>query len=989
MTEFAPRPSPRRAFLVPSSLVTWLLGLCLTAGGSHWLHVNAQQTAQLRFDRYNSKLEDSVRTRFGNALVGLKGLKSTFIAQGHPLDRQGFRTWVAERRVQDDFPGLRGLGFIERVPRDQLSAFIARERADHAPDFEVRTSGMARDLLVIKFIEPLAPNRVAWGYDAGSEPVRRRAMQQAIDSGQPTLSGRLALLQDGRQRAGFLYFLPLYRPGLPTQTAAQRQAALMGLLYAPLIVEELVTGIADMADRLVDFELFDHDAALGPQLLFDLGLHQGTEDSLLGPGVLREAQPFDVGGRRLSLQTRTTPAFDADTRDFTPLWFAVAGALLSTLMAATVWLLGAGRVRAEELADRMTDDLKQAKDRAEHALRDSKALIDTLDRYSQISVTDPSGTITEVNDAFCQSTGYSREELIGANHRIINADHHDAFFWIDMWQTLSAGQPWHGEVCNRDKEGRLFWVSSIIAPFVGADGQIEKYIAIRQDITRSKMMEHELKALTERFTLAIEGGNDGLWDWADVSQPDQWWSPQFYRLLGYQPGDVAASLSTFKQLLHPDDRARTLQAIEQALREVVPFDVEHRMLTKGREYRWFRTRAKVYFDDAGAATRMAGSIQDVHEHWLAQAQAAERSEQMGAIFSLSPDAFVSFDSDEQVSYASPAFSHLTSLSCSEVVGLSEAQLLQALMKLASQPVSVARFADLPHVPDGQGRQGHRDQDALAHHTILEMKHPARRMLELRMHRGSGASVTQVLHLSDVTREIALDQMKSEFMSMAAHELRTPMSSIFGFTELLLTRELKPERQKDLLEKIHRQSDAMITIIIELLELSRMEARGSKEFKAEPVDLLEVVEHVVRDYQRPGERPRPLMSPPQRPLWVMADPQKAQQAVLNVLSNAYKYSPQGGDVRIEFLQDHASATGPRCGVRITDQGIGLTPEQLARMGERFFRADQSGNIPGTGLGVSIVQEIMALMEGEVLIQSEWGRGTEVTLWLPASRSDPGS
>lgn len=215
-----------------------------------------------------------------------------------------------------------------------------------------------------------------------------------------------------------------------------------------------------------------------------------------------------------------------------------------------------------------------------------------------------------------------------------------------------------------------------------------------------------------------------------------------------------------------------------------------------------------------------------------------------------------------------------------------------------------------------------------------------------------------------------------------------MSSIFGFTELLLTRELKPERQKDLLEKIHRQSDAMITIINELLDLARMEARGSKEIKAEPVDLLEVVERVVRDYQRPGERPRPLMSSPARPVGdgrsAKGTAGRAQCAVQRL-----QILPQGGDVRIEFLQDHASATGPRCGVRITDQGIGLTPEQLARMGERFFRADQSGNIPGTGLGVSIVQEIMALMEGEMLIHSEWGRGTEVTLWLPASRSDPGS
>lgn|GEM_PF-1365133 len=986
MTDSAPRPPPRRTLLVASTLIAWLLGVCLTAFGASWLHDKSQQTAQLRFERYNSKLDDLVRARFGNALVGLKGLYSTFIAQGRPLTREGFRTWVTERGIQDDFPGLRGLGFIERVPREALTAFIARERADGAPDFEVHTSGQAADLLVIKLVEPMAYNRAAWGYDVGSEPARRKAAQQAIDSGRPTLTSRLTLLQDGQQRAGFLHFLPVYQPGMPTDTAAQRQAALMGLLYTPLIVDELVAGIADMADQLIDFKLFDHDPVHGPVLLYDVGRNEGEVATLRGPTARRQVQTIEVGGRHLTLQTQTTPAFDADTRDLTPLWFAMAGTLLSTLIAATIWLLAAGRARAQELASHMTHDLRQAKDHAEHALRDSKVLIDTLDRYSQISVTDRSGTIIDVNEAFCLTTGYSREELIGANHRIINSGHHDAFFWVEMWQTLSAGQPWHGEVCSRDKAGRLFWVSSIIAPFVGADGQIEKFVAIRQDITRSKALEHELKALTERFTLAIEGGNDGLWDWMDITQQEEWWSPQFYRLLGYQPGEVPASVTTREQLLHPDDRERTLRAIERALREVVPFDMEHRMLTKGREYRWFRNRAKVYFDEAGAATRMAGSIQDVHDHRMAQAQVAERSEQMGAIFSLSPDAFVSFDSDEQVSYASPAFSHLTSLSCDEVVGLSEAQLLQALMKQACQPQAVTRFADLHHV---HNRQSHRDQQAPTHHTIVEMKPPARRMLELRMHRGSGASVTQVLHVRDVTQEMALDQMKSEFMSIAAHELRTPMSSIFGFTELLLTRELRPERQRDLLEKIHRQSDAMITIINELLDLARIEARGIQEFKSEPVDLLNVVESVVRDYQRPDDRPGPLMSPPPSPMWVMADPKKAQQAVLNVLSNAYKYSPQGGDVHIEFLQDDTSASGPRCGVRITDHGVGLTPEQLARMGERFFRADQSGNIPGTGLGVSIVQEIMALMDGDMRIESEWGRGTQVTLWLPASRSGSGS
>jgi two-component system, OmpR family, sensor histidine kinase VicK len=116
--------------------------------------------------------------------------------------------------------------------------------------------------------------------------------------------------------------------------------------------------------------------------------------------------------------------------------------------------------------------------------------------------------------------------------------------------------------------------------------------------------------------------------------------------------------------------------------------------------------------------------------------------------------------------------------------------------------------------------------------------------------------------------------------------------------------------------------------------------------------------------------------------VKADPQKLKQAVLNVLSNAYKYSPGGGEVRVSFVSadEAALAEGPqRFGVRISDQGIGMSPDQVARMGERFFRADKSGNIPGTGLGLSIVKELLDLMGGRMQVRSELGRGTEVTLW----------
>jgi PAS domain S-box-containing protein len=489
-------------------------------------------------------------------------------------------------------------------------------------------------------------------------------------------------------------------------------------------------------------------------------------------------------------------------------------------------------------------------------------------------------------------------------------------------------------------------------------------------------VQDELKANAERYNLAIDGGNDGLWDWMDVHSHEEWWSPQFFRLLGYEPNEIAADLVTFDGMLHPDDQPVAFAAIERALKDNEPFDVQYRLRTKAGQYRWFRARAKVYFDDFGAATRMAGSIQDVHDRKEAQAKIREHGQQVAAIFSLSPDGFVSFDAQGCVSYVSPGFAPLTGMPGEFLIGLREAQFSARLFERAAPKQTVTSLADvrqLVHADD--------DQDGVAAgRVVVEMQPPGKRMLELRLSRSQGGAVSQVLHLRDVTHETEVDQMKSAFLSMAAHELRTPMASIYGFTQLLLTREFKPERQKDMLARIYRQSEAMTSIINELLDLARIESRQGKDFEFEMVDLAELAAAVISDFKLPPDRQAPVVVWPDKPVMVWVDRQKMSQAVLNVLSNAYKYSPDGGPVFVRYLAADAEQGRHRFAVEIEDQGMGLSPDHLARLGERFFRADKSGNIPGTGLGVSIVKELMELMGGRMQVRSELGKGTTVTLWL---------
>lgn len=963
----------RRSLWVASTvaLCTFLTGVMLSALLVWSLHRQAVESATMRFERHASQVQAEIQSRFDRTLSGFRGLRGAMHAMDGPLPRQAFKAWASSRDLTAEFPGIRGLGFIQRVERPDVAAFLAAERADAAPDFELKTSGQAPDLYVIKLIEPLENNQAARGYDVGSEPLRRAAIERAIDTGVPTTTAPIVLVQDGQRRPGMLYYLPVYRPGQAVETAAQRREALLGVVYAPIIVDELVTGIGERFKGLLSFTVHGASGSGGAMLLAH---HVPEALSEMGaPGAYRQQRVLNIGGQPYTLSMASTALFDQDQGASTPLWIGALGMGLSALLAAALWLLMTGRARAQALAESMTDDLRQAKGMAEQVAHESKVLIETLNRFSLVCITDAQGNITDVNDAFCQLSGYGSAELLGRNPRLLSSGVHDPLFWVAVWQSLLHGQPWVGPMCNRSKSGALYWVQSVIAPIRRRDGSVEKYICIAHDITATRRAQDELKAGAERYNLAIDGGSDGLWDWMDVHAHAMWWSPQFFRLLGYEPDETEANLVTFDAMLHPDDQQRAFDAIDAALHDQKLFDTEYRLKTKAGEYRWFRSRAKVYFDSMGNPTRMAGSIQDVHERKMAQAQIQEHSQQMQAIFSLTRDGFVSFDAQRRVSYVSPAMAHLTGLPCEEMLGYGEDDFARQLLAQAVEGQAVQDLASLRTLQGAQPGDG-------ADRVLIEMKPPARRVLEWRLSEGQGASVSQVLHLRDVTHESEVDQMKSAFLSMAAHELRTPMASIYGFTELLLTRDLKPEKQRELLGRIYRQSEAMASIINELLDLARIEARQGKDFSFEACNLVAVVADTVRDFKPPQEREAPVIEWPEQLHQVWVDRQKFQQALLNVLSNAYKYSPEGGDVHVRLLTRVVQGK-VMVGVEVVDQGIGLSAEQLARVGERFYRADKSGAIPGTGLGVTIVKEILELMGGSLGLSSVVGKGTSVTLWLP--------
>ena len=525
------------------------------------------------------------------------------------------------------------------------------------------------------------------------------------------------------------------------------------------------------------------------------------------------------------------------------------------------------------------------------------------------------------------------------------------------------------------RDGVTRWIETYKKAVIGEDGQPLGTVGFARDITERKQIEAQLAESEERWSLAVRGGNDGVWD-VNLVSGEAFYSERWKEMLGYHGDEIAGRVEAWQSRLHPDDRARVLAAYEAHLAGLTEFyQVEYRMRCRDGQYKWLLSRGKASFDAAGRPVRMAGSHTDVSERREAEARVRDRNEQLNTIFALSPDGFVSFDAQHRVKYASPAFLQMCGLVESDVVGLSEEAFSTRLAGACEPQGCFPGVAALRATPPGEGGQGVRH--------LIELAGAGRRVLEVGMRVADADTVSQILYFRDVTHETEVDRMKSEFLSIAAHELRTPMASIFGFSELMLNQEFAESERREFLEAIYRQATLMVGIINELLDLSRIEARRGKDFSFARLELQGVLREFVASFKAPDGRAAPVLPAPRAACWVKADRRKLFQALGNVVSNAYKYSPEGGPVVFELLAD-----GGRVGLQVRDQGIGMTPRQSARACERFYRADASGSIPGTGLGMSIVKEIIVLHDGTVDIDSSPGAGTRVTLWLPRAPGDEG-
>ncbi len=813
-----------------------VLGLLFTFIVSYYLTRLADEQDRSRFKSSVEEIDTSIRSRIQTYVALLRAGTGLFAAS-ESVEPQEFERFVDQIDLLKNYPGVQGIGYSVKLRPEEVHPLIQSMRQSGLTSFHIWPETPRGEYHAIIYLQPLdRRNEAAIGFDMFTESVRREAMEKARDSGVPTASGKVTLIQeiDTNKQSGFLIFAPVYKNGANTSTVDKRRAALLGFVYSPFRADDLLQTILKGKKFDIDVQIYD-----GPSVSENNLLHTSDTSPLLknssSPHFIANTT-IDVAGRPWTLSYATNAAFDsASDTAYVPYVFA-AGVFLSFLFffvtrshrrAREAAEGAAMEVRASEATIRKTLEEREL---AQQALRESEERYrELVENANDIVYTlSLNGQITSVNKAAELITGYSSAELLGVNIGDILTEE-SAQVGIQMLDRKLMGQErTNYEIDLRAKRGNILTLE-ISSRLIVKDGEPIAVLGIARDITTRRRAEEALREADQRALSEYE------------------------RLL--------ERISLLAQAL---GAARDLLTIFRALREFTRVSVpcDGMFVSLYDPVRDVRTACYAWGDgneiDTSELPPMAVTATGPNSRAVRTGQAVITEDYMTAT-SPHPGIIIGPDNGlrPQCSLAVP----------------------MAVMGRTVGTIEVQSYE-----PKAYGQESVTAMRMAANLTAVAIENV--RLLD----RESSARATAE----------ESNRLKDEFLATVSHELRTPLTAILGWSRMLEAGSLDGDVATRAVETIRRNAKTQAQIIDDILDVSRIITGNLylDLHPIELAPVIEAAVNVVRPTaEAKGVVIDTILD--SALAVVSGDANRLQQVIWNLLSNAIKFTPGNGRVTVSL------------------------------------------------------------------------------------------
>ncbi len=588
-----------------------------------------------------------------------------------------------------------------------------------------------------------------------------------------------------------------------------------------------------------------------------------------------------------------------------------------------------------------------------------------------VVLTDTKGNIEWVNPAFTKLTGYEITEAEGKNPRLLKSGKHDDKFYADLWDTITSGKIWKGEMVNKRKDGILYTEEMTITPVKKDSGEISRFIAIKSDVTERKDAEKKLKESEERYRGFFENATIGL----------------YRTLLNGEILDANIELVNMLGFSSPEQMINALNAIENYAdkSEKAEFDeiMNREGIIHGYETVWLKAdgtpihvqeSARTVYDDNGRILYYEGAVVDITEQKIIQEQIKKSELQFRTIWENSFDGMRLTDEKGVIVQVNEAFCTMAGMERDELIG----HTFEVAYKEKNKE-SVKRY-----IENFKTEHIKRNLDAEVTLSSGETKwvslsnsfiYVRNKKLLLSIFRDITKNKEHENELMDAKEKAETsDRLKSEFLAQMSHEIRTPLNTILSFTELLLS-EVNDKVDNEFLENfgiIDSAGKRVIRTIDLILNMSQLQA-GSFEIKSSTINFYEdIAKSVFVGYKSAAEEKKidfQLVRQSEN-CSVKFDEYCAYQIATHLIDNAIKFTHKG------FVKVSVKDENEKLSFIVEDSGVGISQDYLPGLFEPFTQ-EQHGytrEYDGNGLGLTLVKKFCEINNSQIDVKSIKGKGS---------------